>query len=530
MRRDIALPLTVLMGTVLGVGCGQELTRPAFDGRLTEAALARGTPGTYELRFLDNSLQSVTTLPVGGPELVLGAHVESAAGDPAAGGTVSFEYCSLKKRPPNDITRADEAPREACRTGSATWARLANVPVNTSGDAFITFGVVQIPRTVGFRFRYAPQRNGTIAGGTSPDSNFIWVDAPALAVVGGALDAPSNVRASLVTDRVAGVAWQDNSTSETGFEVRRTSAGIAVTLGPTGMNTNSLIDDGLSSGMQYCYDVRALRRVGQKTHYSTYSNSDCVTTPALPPPSPPPPLPTAASNVGAKPVSSARLEVTWNEENTGAASFRIERSADGVASWSPVGSVSTSEHPLFSDDLLLAERLYCYRIVSLNATGESPPSTPACTAAPNGTQLTGVLVNPQTLVLNWTDNSAVEDGYEVWLHAYRPSSGCYPPGNDGYDSGTIEGQWMLVRLPPNSTSWTTAPVTDTSCDPPTQYTFFVVATRDGGTSSMSNGIAGSGVAQSPGLSIRLPARGTGDVRPAGVRPSSGVVGPRLTNR
>jgi hypothetical protein len=87
------------MGTVLGVGCGQELTRPAFDGRLTEAALARGTPGTYELRFLDNSLQSVTTLPVGGPELVLGAHVESAAGDPAAGGTVSFEYCSLKKRP-----------------------------------------------------------------------------------------------------------------------------------------------------------------------------------------------------------------------------------------------------------------------------------------------------------------------------------------------------------------------------------------------------------------------------------------------
>jgi hypothetical protein len=138
-------------------------------------ARASGPAGSYQLSFLTNGSQPVSTLPVNAGELILKAHVTDAAtGLPATNGTVTFEYCSLKKRPPNDITRADEAPLEACASGDASWARLGSVGVNTSGDAHWNFGIVRIPRTVGFRFRYG---RGGIASGISAPANFTWVAA-----------------------------------------------------------------------------------------------------------------------------------------------------------------------------------------------------------------------------------------------------------------------------------------------------------------------------------------------------------------
>jgi hypothetical protein len=87
---------------------------------------------------------------------------------------VIFQYCSYKGLPPNDIARADEAPTAACEDGSATWANLPRgVPVNASGDAYLDFGVVMIPRTVGFRFRYLGQGSG-IANGVSAPEDFTW--------------------------------------------------------------------------------------------------------------------------------------------------------------------------------------------------------------------------------------------------------------------------------------------------------------------------------------------------------------------
>ena len=46
------------------------------------------------------------------------AHGADSAGQPAPRGTAVFEYCSYKGRS-NDITRPDEAPKEACEQGLA---------------------------------------------------------------------------------------------------------------------------------------------------------------------------------------------------------------------------------------------------------------------------------------------------------------------------------------------------------------------------------------------------------------------------
>jgi len=142
--------------------------------------LAQPAPGSFELSFFINGptgLQPVTSLTVLSDELILGAHVANGSGTAATGGSVTFQYCSFKGLPPNDITRADEAPSSACDSGSAVWKNLGTVKVNGSGDAFITFGIVQIPRTVGFRFRYAAQGSGIANGVLQPPKDFTWLPA-----------------------------------------------------------------------------------------------------------------------------------------------------------------------------------------------------------------------------------------------------------------------------------------------------------------------------------------------------------------
>ncbi len=67
----------------------------------------------------------------------------------------------------------------AAAQGTATWARLRSLYVSSvcpplePGYACTTFGVVHIPRDVGFRFRYASQ-GSEIPSGTSPSKNFTW--------------------------------------------------------------------------------------------------------------------------------------------------------------------------------------------------------------------------------------------------------------------------------------------------------------------------------------------------------------------
>ena len=164
---------------------GDEVPRlsvvPASTGRTsadtsTATHAASTLTGSFELFFLSGG-QIVPTLPVCGPsscqELTLRAHVESSFG-PAELGAVTFQYCSLKGGPRNDISRPDEAPSSACEVdGTGRWANLLSMKVNESGDASMNFGFVRLPRTVGFRFRYSPQ-GGDIAGGVSPAEDFTW--------------------------------------------------------------------------------------------------------------------------------------------------------------------------------------------------------------------------------------------------------------------------------------------------------------------------------------------------------------------
>ena len=171
--------VAVLFLSAAAAGCSsQSPVAPSASPGVAAGLFARpgsGAPGEYQLSFVHRG-QSVERLIVG-QELGLKARVLNATtGLPATDGTVTFQYCSRPGRK-NNILDADEAPKVECDEGSARWATVVSVQVNQNGEAFGGFGIVQIPRTIGFRFVFRPEKSG-IASGTSQHLDFTWVPAP----------------------------------------------------------------------------------------------------------------------------------------------------------------------------------------------------------------------------------------------------------------------------------------------------------------------------------------------------------------
>ena len=290
-------------------------------------------------------------------------------------------------------------------------------------------------------------------------------------VGGPTVKAPSNTNASAASDTRIDVSWQDNSTNETGFDVWRSSTGPAGTftkVGGTGANQTKYSDVGLTNATQYCHRVRAFRNYDGKTSYSDLSNPACATTLAPPPPPPPP---NAPSWTNALPGNSSTVNVTWIDNSINEDGFRVERAPDPAATWASAGTVGANL-TAFQETGLASEQRVCHRVVAFNRGGDSPPSNTDCTtppAAPTGFTATGV--DGPTIDLAWTDNTAVEDGYEMQRST---------------DGVTFS---HLGDLPANNTSSHDGSVTSN-----TTYWYRVRAKKDGGFSDFSNiasGTAGS---------------------------------------
>jgi|SRR6186997_883733 hypothetical protein len=182
------LIVAVVGAAALAACSGRSPAAPSASSIASDAVSAKGggsAPGVYDLSFnvfSQRTYELVASLRVRSQELILMAHVTDGSGAAAQKGTATFEYCSYKGLPPGDTTRADEAPKEACEQGTAAWARLGSFAVDARscpllgvGYACVNFGIVGIPRTVGFRFRYG-SGGSAVASGISPARNFLWTE------------------------------------------------------------------------------------------------------------------------------------------------------------------------------------------------------------------------------------------------------------------------------------------------------------------------------------------------------------------
>jgi hypothetical protein len=263
--------------------------------------------------------------------------------------------------------------------------------------------------------------------------------------------APTNLVAKAVDGQTIDLSWTDNSAFEDGYEVQRCCQTGSIVVANLPANAVSYRDAGLVPNVRYSYTVRAKKDQG----FSAPSASANAITATVPP---------SAPVTGAGPASSSSITVYWTDNSGIAETFRVERSFDGGASWMAFGPTIPGQTSLY-DEGRTPEQLVCYRVYSANSLGESGPSNPACTAPPIGpTDLVPTTVDYQTINLTWTDNSGVEDGYWVLRYDYS------------------YGDWVIIaQLPANTTTFT-----DTGLWSDTWYSYYVVASRDGGTSDYSN--------------------------------------------
>ncbi|MCW1892124.1 MAG: fibronectin type III domain-containing protein [Candidatus Uhrbacteria bacterium] len=161
----------------------------------------------------------------------------------------------------------------------------------------------------------------------------------------------------------------------------------------------------------------------------------------LPTPPPPEPPPSAPTDLRADAVSYSVVQLTWTETATNESGFRVER-REVVGEYRSMTNLPPNS-TAYQDSTVSASTTYMYRIIAVNAGGDSPASNEVSVDVPPAplpppepeklppagldsdsdglTDLEEALFGTEKLV-NDTDHDSFLDGNELF-HLYNPSSG-----------------------------------------------------------------------------------------------------------
>lgn len=262
--------------------------------------------------------------------------------------------------------------------------------------------------------------------------------------------APSNLAVLVQSTSQLQLSWTDNASSENGFQIFRSTGGSFTQVATVAANFKSWTDTGLSTGIVYSYEVRAVNAAGT----SAFSNVASARTD----------IPQTPSGLTATVASTSRIDLVWADNATFESNYKVFRSTDGVnfTLYATIAANSTS----FSDIGLSANTQYWYRVRAGNgnvgsAFSNTATSRTAAPAAPSG--LTAVVQSTSQVKLTWTDNAVNEAAFEV----YRSTSGA--------------GYVLVATLGADVKTWT-----DAGLDPSTAYAYQVRAVNTVGASAFSN--------------------------------------------
>ncbi len=206
--------------------------------------------------------------------------------------------------------------------------------------------------------------------------------------------------------------------------------------------TRSYTDNSVQPSTSYSYRIKAIKGAVA----SVASNTRSVATPALTAPS-------APSFTSATAVSAYRVVLAWGNVSL-ETSYRVERKPTAGAVWEtlvelPADTVS------FSDDSVVPNTAYSYRLFAINAVGSSTASSVRSATTPQ-VPLPGapqnVVAQPTSATgvsLAWSDVSN-EAGYRIERNIGEEAwevVGELPAGTTSYvDSGLVNGTYYNYRV------------------------------------------------------------------------------------
>jgi hypothetical protein len=177
------------------------------------------------------------------------------------------------------------------------------------------------------------------------------------------LSPPSNL-AAVATSAGIDLSWQDNSGNETGFKIERKTACEGCEenfkqIATVGTNVIMYSDTGLSGNTMYCYQVRAY----SDSSNSSYSNKANATTL-------PQTIPIAPSSLVAVAISSAQIDLSWQDNSNNESMFKIDRKTGAGGSYRQVATVGPNINT-YSDTSLIENTTYYFRVSAYNDAGHS---------------------------------------------------------------------------------------------------------------------------------------------------------------
>ncbi len=174
--------------------------------------------------------------------------------------------------------------------------------------------------------------------------------------------APSNLVATAMSSAQIDLRWTDNSTTEDGFKVYRSTDGVTfsriVTLGP---NETAYSNTGRPASTTYYYRVLAFNASGN----TPYSNTVSATTWAAATVTP-----AAPSTLTATALSSSEVRLNWKDNSNNEVGFRVYRSPDGKT-FTEVAKLPMVNTTSYINTSLAAHTSYHFRVRAYNAAGSS---------------------------------------------------------------------------------------------------------------------------------------------------------------
>lgn len=251
---------------------------------------------------------------------------------------------------------------------------------------------------------------------------------------------PQGVTALAAGMTAVDLSWQASTddTGVAGYRVERSADGAAWTpIADTSFT--GLSDGGLAPGSTWWYRVRAYDAAGNVSAASAAAAATTLADTTAP---------SAPQGTTAAAASYTSVDVSWlaSTDDVGVTGYRVERSADGGASWVLAASTAATA---ISDDGLVAGATYWYRVSATDAAGNvSAPGAPASATTPV----------PPPVVTELVANGGFEGTTAGWtLGGAKPPISSTAQEHSG--TASLRTGWASGTKGPKGDSWAYQTVT-----------------------------------------------------------------------